>query len=227
MDRQTGNGIINKCIQGTASKDEASRVFFSIWEAVPLKYFKEGKCNIDYDIRLDHAVQIIQNINDSNKFQLVKTKVVNTLKEAQELTNKVVAKGGEGGILKNILSHWKDHTSPNQVKMKARFETELRVVGWEYGDKGKKYEKKMGRVIFETDDGKIKVYVGTGFSDEQREENWNENIGRIGELEYESLSKSKTRKSEDPEYTLYGPAAFICWRDEKRKTDTLEDLLYR
>jgi len=52
-DRATGNGIVNQCIHGTADKKDAERVFFTMWDAVPLEDYKASKCNIPYEKRFD------------------------------------------------------------------------------------------------------------------------------------------------------------------------------
>jgi len=227
MDRQTGNGIINQCIQGTVNKQLARRVFFSMWDCIPLDDYFAGKCTIPYDDRFERVKNLVTYVHDDTLFRAVKYQIVANLEEAQELTNAEILKGNEGGVLKNLKAPWKDGTSTENIKMKARFEGELRAIKWEHGDKGKRHEHRMGRIIFETDDGLVRTAVGSGFSDKMREEDMDKHMGRIAELEYESLSESKLRKSGTPKYKLYGPATFSCWRDDKDTTDTLEDLKNR
>ena len=109
--------------------------------------------------------------------------------------------------------------------MKALFEAELRILSWDYGDKGKKHEHRMGRISVGTDDGLLVCSVGSGFSDELRDDNWDRHLGRICEIEYQEVSESKSRK--DGVKSLYGPPVFVCFRDDKDITDTLEDLMNR
>ncbi len=101
-------------------------------------------------------------------------------------------------------------------------DAELRIIGWSYGEKGTKYEKMLGSLQCETDDGKVKVSV-SGFTDDQRKLDWNKEIGSIITVEYESLITDKKRKDV---YSLYLPR-YADLRYDRDKTDTLEDLLKR
>jgi len=227
LDRATGNGIINKCIQNTAKPDDSLRVFFSIWDSVYLDHYREAKSPISYKERFDDVIDTVE-ILDNKGFCVIDYKYVETIAEAQEYANERIRRGEEGGVYKWLKATWSNSTSSQQFKIKARFEGELRAVRWEYGDKGKKHEHRMGRIIFETDDGLVRTAVGSGFSDEFREEDMEQYMGRIGELAFESVSESKSRKKGDPEYALYGPATFTCWRDDKKdETDTLKELMER
>lgn len=227
-DRATGNGIINQCIQGTADSKDAFRVFFSMWDIVDLIDYKNERCNVPYHKRLQILEEIVELIHEDNEqaFQIIDYKYCSK-EEAQEYANEIIKNGGEGAVYKHIDAIWKHGTSTEQYKIKARFEGELRAIDWEYGDKGKKHEHRMGRIIFETDDGMVRTAVGSGFSDEFREEDMDKYMGRIGELFFESVSESKSRKDNEPKYALYGPAVFECWRDDKDSTDTFTDLMER
>ncbi len=224
MDRQKGNGIINT---KNLDKKIAKRIFFSLWDCVPYADYKNEKCNIPYDTRLDNAREMVGAIDgleiDQTSFAIIETHIVKDLEEAQKLTNTEIAKGGEGGVLKKTKAKWKHGTSLEQFKMKRLYEGELRVIAWEYGTKVKKHADRMGRILLGTDDEKLKTYCGMGFSDKLREENWDKHIGRIVEVEYEEVTKARGATI----YALSGPAAFIDFRDGKDNTDTLEDLMKR
>jgi hypothetical protein len=51
MDRQTGNGILNKAIKGTISATEAALVRACIWDHIPYMYFIDGDCPTPYKTR--------------------------------------------------------------------------------------------------------------------------------------------------------------------------------
>jgi len=145
--------------------------------------------------------------------------------DAQQYTNNAIKNEEEGGVLKNADATWKDGKSLDQIKLKQLYEGELRILGWNYGDKGKKHEHRMGRITVGTDDGLLVCSVGGGFSDKLRNDTWDSHIGRICEIEYQEVSESKSRK--DGLKSLYGPPTFKCFRDEKDTTDTLDDLMNR
>lgn len=51
LDRQTGNGILNKANKGTISANEASMVRATIWDVIPYMYFVDGHCPVNYGKR--------------------------------------------------------------------------------------------------------------------------------------------------------------------------------
>lgn len=224
-DRQTGNGIINQCIQGTVKKEDAERVFFSIWDAIPLECYEFEKCNTPYEERLDTVIMFCAECSFNSSFQHIMYNVVNSEEEAQSFANELIKAGGEGAVLKNTKATWKHGKSLEQIKLKALFEGELRVLSWDYGNKGKKHAHRMGRITVGTDDGLVVCSIGGGFSDALRDDNWDKHLGRIVEVEYQEVSDSKSRKDEVK--SLYGPPVFVCFRDDKDETDTLDDLMNR
>ncbi len=224
MDRQAGNGIINT---KNLDKKIAKRIFFSLWDCVPYDDYMNEKCAIPYDDRLTNAREMVAAIDEISEgqtsFAIIDTVIVKNLEEAQILTNEEIANGGEGGVLKKMKAKWKHGTSMEQFKMKRLYEGELRVLRWEHGDKGKKHEHRMGRIIIGTDDGKVITSCGGGFSDKLREEDWDKHIGRIVEVEYEEVTIARGAKV----YALSGPASFVTFRDGRDKTDTYEELSNR
>ncbi len=224
MGRQKGNGLINT---KNLDKNTAKRIFYSLWDCIPYCDYIEEKCLIPYDVRLDNVRAMVSAIaeefQDNTSFAVIESFIVKDMELAQELTNKEIAKGGEGGVLKNTDATWKHGTSLDQFKMKRSLEAEVRVLAWEYGDKGKKNEHRMGRILLGTDDGRVKTYCGGGFSDKRREEDWDKHIGRIVEVVYEEVTLARGATV----YALSGPAAFVDFRDGRDKTDTYEDLSSR
>lgn len=221
LDRKTGNGIINQCIQKTALQSDADCVCLRLWDSVPLKEYWEGIYKKEYNSRLRKISKFIASVNNS-AVQLIETQRVFSLEEAQAFYRRMRKLGKEGAVLKNVFGFWKDYTSPDQIKMKNISDAELRVVEWEFGDKGKKFEKCMGRLHLQTDDQQLKVSVGTGFSDEDRSKQREYYLGKIVTVEFESIIKDKKSNT----YSLFLPR-FVEIREDRNDTDTLEDLLTR
>lgn len=223
LPRKTSNGIFNSCIQGTANPDMTKYAIVKIWDIVPYDDFWKGECNIPYHKRWKQVVKFVNSIDPNRKiFSLIRTRLVSNRKPAKDLYNIIRMNGGEGTILKKRTALWKNHTSPDQVKEKNESEAELRIVGWSYGEEGTKYENMLGSLQCETDDGKVKVSI-SGFTDKEREEDWNNRIGNIVSITYESLISDKKRKGI---YSLYLPRIDEV-RYDRNDTDTLEDLLNR
>ncbi len=218
--RKAGNGIFNSCINGTANESMTKMVKIRLWDIVSYSNFQKGMENTPYETRFNNLKDLFSNKN--KYFSIVPTKIIFSKKEAVNIYKEFRLKGKEGAIIKTKTAIWKNHTSPEQVKLKNVQDAELRIVGWSYGEKGTKYEKMLGSLQAETDDGKVKVSV-SGFTDDQRKLDWNKEIGKIITVEYESLITDKKRKDI---YSLYLPR-YSDIRYDRDKTDTLEDLLKR
>ncbi len=222
LDRKTGNGIINQCIQKTALQSDADCIIIKLWDSIPEKdFWKKMYCDIQYNTRLRQTMKFVSAINN-DCVQLIETQRVFSYEEAQKFYSRIRKEEKEGAILKNAHAIWKDGTSTEQIKMKNVSDAEMRAVEWKKGEKGTKYEKYMGAVLFETDDKKVQVWVGSGFSDAERKKYSNKDLGKISTIEFESLIKDKNKDI----YSLYLPR-HSEQRFDRNSTDTLESLKNR
>jgi ATP-dependent DNA ligase len=139
---------------------------------------------------------------------LVWTKQVDTLYEAQKIFEKFLAEGQEGTILKSKTGIWEDRRSKDQIKFKGELECDLMVVDWEEGTG--KNKGRLGALVCETSDGVIRVNVGSGYSDEQRAEFDKKVIGKIITVRYNARIKERSGESE----SLFLPR-FIELREDK------------
>jgi len=222
LPRKTGNGILNSCLQNTADSNMAKHAIIKLWDAVPQKDFWTGHSDIGYKYRLGRTSMLINSMKNPDLLSLIKSKKLYSLKKAQAFYKQLRLDGKEGAIVKNIHAKWKDHTSPDQVKMKNVSDAELRIVGWKYGKEDTRFAECMGSVQLESDDGLIKVSV-SGFKDAERLEDWDGRIGKVVTLEYEGLITDKSRPDI---HSLYLPQNLEL-RPDRSDTDTLKDLKTR
>lgn len=108
-----------------------------------------------------------------------------TIEDAGALINfyqKVIARGGEGLVIKYPGPYeWK--RAKHWIKLKAQDSIDVRIKGFIPGTG--KHEGKLGAIVYAYGRGDAKV--GTGFSDEQREDFWNrrdELLGKHMEVEF-------------------------------------------
>ena len=186
LDRQTGNGILNKAVKGTISIDEAQKVHATVWDVISYDTFKSGTGKIAYHVRFSQLC----NMSLPRKVRLVESKVVNSFDEAQEIFEEYLAQGQEGIILKDMTGVWEDKRVKTQVKFKAELDCDLRVVGIQPGTG--KYEGLVGALLCESEDGVVKVDVGSGLSDFDRKDfTKNSPIGKIAAVVYNARIKNK------------------------------------
>jgi len=228
LDRKTGNGIINKAIQGTISVEEANRIVIECWDIVEYDKWIEGKQDAVYQRRFDFLCKLVR--SGSEKLTIIENRVVNNFGEAAKYYNELLQRGEEGAVLKNFSGIWKDHTSPNQVKMKVKDPADLLCVGtYAHKQTSVKRGKKtidtsnwIGGLILESSDGIIKVRTGSGLVDADREKDPSEFIGKIIELEYNEITDDKSTGQK----SLFLPI-FVDVREDKDEADDYETILER
>jgi hypothetical protein len=218
MDRQTGNGILNKANKGTISVKEAAMVHATVWDVIPYILFQDGHCGTPYSTRYATLKSLVEKQPSKNKkIWLVTTDIVNTFEEAQTIFEGYLESGLEGIILKDGSGPWEDKRAKHQIKFKGELECDLKIVAVEEG-KGKA-EGMLGAILCESSDGVVKVSVGSGFTDAHRKQYWKENlVDRIVAVKYNSRIKNKA--GED---SLFLPV-FVELRDDKDEADSSKDI---
>jgi len=216
LDRQTGNGILNKANKGTISDKEASMVRATVWDVIPYAYFVDAYCPTAYSTRFN-SLSMLLDKNKPEKISLVNNWEVQTIEEAHTLFEGLLAQGQEGIILKDKSGVWEDKRAKHQIKFKGELECDLKIVAVEEGTG--KYAGMLGAIICESSDGVVKVNVGSGFNDEHRKNLWKENlIDKIVAVKYNARIKNKAG-----EESLFLPI-FVEIRDDKDVADKSKDI---
>jgi hypothetical protein len=216
LNRQTGNGILNKASKGTISKEEASLVHATIWDAIPYEYFMEGYYNRKYEQRFKY-VQACVNSLGSKKVSCVPNEEVHNTEQVNDLFAKYYGSGEEGIILKSVEAPWENKRSKYQIKYKGELECDLKIIGIEEGTG--KYKGLLGAIICESSDNIVQVRVGSGMTEEQRKNYFtSEIIGKIAAVKYNARIKNKA--GED---SLFLPI-FLELREDKTEADSSKDI---
>lgn len=215
LDRKTGNGILTKSIKGTQSKAEAAMVRATLWDAIPFNSFVEGVFDTPYHKRLKSLTTSLTNVpqNLSHLLSIVETKEVENQYQATELFNKYLQLGFEGTILKDRNGIWEDKRSKGQIKFKGELECDLKVVDWEEGTG--KNKGRLGNLVVESSDGVIRVGVGTGFTDLDRDTIKPNVVGKIVSIKYNARIQDKRGNVE----SLFLPV-FVEIREDKTLADS-------
>ena len=217
-DRQTGNGILNKAVKGTISKEEADRVFATLWDQIPYEDFVAGKCDHPYSYRFGRLKNLIYKLSKFKlmKIDLVETFEVDSLEQTQRIFQNYLDDGEEGIILKDPNSLWENKRSKGQIKFKAELDCDLKVLSVISGTG--KYSDAIGSLYCESADGVVKVYVGSGFNDEQRNAPPSDYYGKIIAVKYNARIKNV-----QGEESLFLPI-FLEVREDKEVADTSDKI---
>ena len=217
-DRQTGNGVLNRAVKGTISKEEADRVFATLWDQIPYEDFVAGKCDQPYSYRFGRLKYLVYKLSKFKlrKLDLVETFEVDSLEQTQRIFQNYLDDGEEGIILKDPNSLWENKRSKGQIKFKAELDCDLKVVSV-IGGTGK-YADMIGSLCCESVDGLLKVYVGSGFTDEQRNALPSDYYGKIISVKY----NARIKNVKDGE-SLFLPI-FLEVREDKEIADTSDKI---
>ena len=209
LNRQTGNGILNKALKGTISKAEAAMVRATLWDYIPYAYFTSGECPVEYEHRMDE----LHPLPESGKISIVPNFIVNNIEEAQAKFKAYYDIGEEGIILKDPKAFWENKRSKSLIKFKGELECDLKIVDVEDGTG--KYEGLLGALVCESEDGIIKVNVGSGFSDEDRAKIKKQDVvGKVVAIKYNARIRSKHEGE-----SLFLPI-FVEIREDKDQADS-------
>lgn len=218
LDRKTSNGIINKAIKGTISKQEAELIHFLTWDIVDIT------SKIPYQTRLGALRDLLER-EPTSKIIMIPTKIVHDDQEALDHFRIMRGQKLEGTIVKNIDHKWVPKRSYDLCKMKDMIDIEMECIGYEEGKKGTKNEGKLGALVMRDADHKIECSVGTGIEQRDREADClfnDEVIGSIWTVRYNEriTSKDKKRTTE----SLFLPR-IIERRLDKTKPNTYAEIL--
>lgn len=209
LDRKTGNGILNKAVRGTITEEESNNIVMVLWDYIPLEEFEENNYDAEYSTRYSKLDCVLSLIDKFDRVEIAQSYPIETLDDAQVLFNKMRKDGKEGIIIKSNSNMWSDTRARDIIKMKALYECDLLCVDYEYG--GGKYDGMLGALVLESSDRKVRVSVGTGFTDQERKELTPKNcIGKIVSVGYNERITDKTKDYD----SLFLPR-FIEIREDK------------
>jgi len=183
---------------------EATDAKFALFDVLTLKEFKQGKSKLGCWDRHQQLQDLLADAKtDSNIFVVDKVECDFNTDEGQktfkEYNATAIEKGFEGIMIKDRNAPYECKRSHYMLKAKPFIEVSLEVVATEEGTG--RNTGKLGALICEgTDDGKfIKVNVGSGLTDDNRDEFWaskDKLIGQIVEVRADAITKNQDADNE-------------------------------
>ena len=183
---------------------EATDAKFALFDVLTLKEFKQGKSKLGCWDRHQQLQDLLADAKtDSNIFVVDKVECDFDTDEGQktfkEYNATAIEKGFEGIMIKDRNAPYECKRSHYMLKAKPFIEVSLEVVATEEGTG--RNTGKLGALICEgTDDGKfIKVNVGSGLTDDNRDEFWTGKeklVGQIVEVRADAITKNQDADNE-------------------------------
>ena len=183
---------------------EATDAKFALFDVLTLKEFMQGESELGcWDRHLQLQDLLKDTKEDSNIFVVDKVECNFDTEEGQKIFKEynamAIEKGFEGIMIKDRNAVYECKRSHFMLKAKPFIEVSLEVVATEEGTG--RNEGKLGALICEgKDDGKfIRVNVGSGLSDTNRDDFWaskDKLIGQIVEVRADAITKNQDADNE-------------------------------
>jgi len=194
---------------------ETSGMVYHVFDIMGLHEFKEGHCNRSQSKRLEWLEKVCQRRFAQTTCLRIMSGIEVDLDTAEghDVMNRYaqdcVAEGFEGIMIKNLDAPYECKRSDSWMKWKPTITVDLNIVGFEQGT-GRNSDR-LGAIICEgtDDDRNIRVNVGSGFSDDDRQRFWDTRdtlLDNIIEVEADAVTQNQ-----DGTYSLRFPR-FVRFR---------------
>lgn len=227
LPRPLANGEFNALFQGDTEAISTQRLMLVALDCIEADVFyglkKKGMvCQDRYEEMQTDISEYMTANNDMMTWpqvECVKMWNVYDLEEARSITQRIIAAGGEGAILKDPEGVWKSGKMTSQMKLKNEFECTLMIVGRQPHSKNPDW---LGSLLLTSVDGKIQTKAGSGLNEDPESELDRRNIhstnfmdGQLVEVRAEKISKNNA---------LDLPR-IVELRVDKDRADTYEEVL--
>ena len=180
--------------------------YFAVFDFLPLEEWKTKKTKMSthdrYEVLLDKMCDMDV---DFKVITPVERQHCNDIGEIDDVHAEYVREGYEGAMIKDPDAPYRFGRSYAVMKLKDFHDVDLKIAGFVEGTG--RHVGKLGAVVVNYEG--VDVQVGSGFSDDLREQIWsnqNDFIGRLIEIRYQEVT---------PDGSLRFPT-FVCFRNDRK-----------
>jgi DNA ligase-1 len=187
---------------------KTDNMVYHIFDIIPLDALKEGHCNLQQHKRLEWLDSARTALEETDCLRVMPGMNVDLdTAEGHDVMRRFaeasVEQGYEGIMIKNLDAPYICKRSDSWMKWKPTITVDLTIVGFEEGTG--RNAGRLGAIIYEgvDNDRNIRVNVGTGYSDSDRDELWavrTKLLGFIGEVQADAVTQNQ-----DGSYSLRFP----------------------
>jgi DNA ligase-1 len=204
-------------------KEALSKIRYTAWDMLTLDEYYTRKCKRPYKVRKAELVKLLKGTETTayQTLSVVDSRIVTTLKEVMDHFDEVVAADGEGTVVKSLDGVWVDSKPSYQIKVKKEITLDLRIIGYNYGNKGTKNEFVISSINVKSEDDKL--FTSPGGMDEDTmdyvTDHQEELMNTILEMKCSGLSQD-SKGNYSTLHPRYGKR-----RDDKTVANTLEECI--
>lgn len=179
--------------------------YLSLFDYVPMAEWKSRKSEMSCQDRYTALYDNLRSIEDAKYLKLVPRYIVPAdFRSIMTWHDEFVQKGHEGAMVKDLEAPYKFGRGPEVMKLKAFHDVDLKIERLLEGTG--RHSEKLGSVVVNYQG--VEVQVGSGFSDDLREQIWEDPdsfVGRMIEVRYQEVT---------PDGSLRFPT-FVCFRNDR------------
>ena len=181
---------------------EVENTYLSLFDYLPLEEWRSGEVVMT---TTDRYTELKRRVRGGSYINVVdRHEVPAEIESIMSLHHTFVQAGYEGAMVKTVDAPYRFGRSYDVMKVKEFHDVDLPIIGLEEGTG--RHTGKLGAVKINYNG--VIVKVGSGFSDDEREQVWNNQasfIGRIIEIRYQEVT---------PDGSLRFPT-FVCFRNDR------------
>lgn len=137
-------------------QDVLDRIVYTCWDMITVEEYYAKSSKAPYHKRFEALEKLLAD-KKPTRIQLVESREVKTLQDVMDHFLDALKRGLEGTILKDNNGEWKNGKPSYQVKFKLEMNLDLKIVGFQYGDKGTKNEHVISTLMLESSCGLLKT----------------------------------------------------------------------
>jgi DNA ligase-1 len=188
---------------------------YHVFDVIPLDSFQEGHYNAQQYRRIEHLERVRPLLPEDGPIQIMNGLDVDLdTAEGHDIMQRYAEAAVEGGfegiMIKSMDAPYLCKRSDSWMKWKPTITVDLSIVGFEEGTG--RNEGRVGAIICEGDDNgrHIRVNVGSGLSDSDRDQYWHSRADLVGHLV--EVQADAVTQNQDGSYSLRFPR-FLRFRD--------------
>ena len=140
----------------TTIQEVLDRIVYTCWDIITVDEYYAKESKTPYDKRFEVLEKLIKD-KSPTRIHIVESRDVETMDEVMGHFKDALKRGLEGTILKEYKGVWKNGKPNSQVKFKLEMNIDLKIVGFQYGEKGTKNENVISTLLLESSCGKLKT----------------------------------------------------------------------